>query len=91
MTADKPAQLIEKSLASPSALAMLLTTNYVDGIPLYRFERMLSRHGVDIPRQPLARRMIRSGEQLQPLLNLMPTSCWSTRLHSDETRLQMMH
>lgn len=46
ITADKPAQLIEKSLASPSVLAMLLTTKYADGIPLYRFEKMLSRHGV---------------------------------------------
>ena len=50
VTADKPAQLIEKSLASPSVLAMLLTAKYADGIPLYRFEKMLSRHGVDIPR-----------------------------------------
>ncbi|WP_374415305.1 IS66 family transposase [Ectopseudomonas oleovorans] len=32
VTADKPAQLIEKSLASPSVLAMLLTTKYADGI-----------------------------------------------------------
>jgi hypothetical protein len=31
VTADKPAQLIEKSMASPSVLAMLLTTKYVDG------------------------------------------------------------
>ncbi|MFC3607495.1 IS66 family transposase, partial [Stutzerimonas tarimensis] len=26
--------------------------------PLYRFEKMLSRHGVDIPRQTLARWVI---------------------------------
>lgn len=55
VTADKPAQLIEKSLASPSVLAMLLTTKYADDIPLYRFEKMLSRHGVEIPRQTLVR------------------------------------
>jgi len=39
--------LIENSLASLSVLAMLLITEYADGIALYRFERMLSRHGVD--------------------------------------------
>lgn len=39
VTADKPAQLIEKSMASPSVLAMLLTTKYVDGLPLHRFEK----------------------------------------------------
>lgn len=36
--AEKPAQMIEKSMASPSVLAMLLTTKYVDGLPLRRFE-----------------------------------------------------
>jgi transposase len=50
VTVDKPAQLIEKSRASPSVLAMLLTTEYVDGQPLHRFEKVLGRHGVDIPR-----------------------------------------
>lgn len=88
VTADKPAQLIEKSLASPSVLAMLLTTKYADGIPLYRFEKMLSRHGVDIPRQTLARWVIQSGEQLQPLLNLMRDKLFEYPvLHCDETRL----
>jgi len=42
-------------MASPSVLAMLLTTKYVDGLPLHRFETVLSRHGIDIPRQTLAR------------------------------------
>lgn len=40
VTAEKPAQLIEKSMASPSVLAMLLTTIYVDGLPLHRFEKI---------------------------------------------------
>lgn len=39
VTADKPAHLVEKSMASPSVLAMLLTTKYVDGLPLHRFEK----------------------------------------------------
>lgn len=92
VTADKPAQLIEKSLASPSVLAMLLTTKYADGIPLYRFEKMLSRHGIDIPRQTLARWVIQSGEQLQPLLNLLRDKLFDYPvLHCDETRLQVLH
>ena len=92
ITADKPAQLIEKSLASPSVLAMLLTTKYADGIPLYRFEKMLSRHGIDIPRQTLARWVIQCGEQLQPLLNLLRDKLLEYPvLHCDETRLQVLH
>jgi transposase len=91
VTADKPAQLIEKSLASPSVLAMLLATKYADGIPLYRFEKMLSRHGIDIPRQTLGRWVIQCGEQLQPLLNLMRDRLLdSPVIHCDETRVQVL-
>lgn len=91
VTADKPAQLIEKSMASPSVLAMLLTTKYVDGLPLYRFEKVLGRHGVDIPRQTLARWVIQCGKHLQPLLNLMRDRLLeSPVIHCDETRVQVL-
>ena len=91
VTADKPAQLIEKSMASPSVLAMLLTTKYVDGLPLHRFEKVLGRHGVNIPRQTLARWVIQCGEHLQPLLNLMRDRLLESRvIHCDETRVQVL-
>jgi transposase len=91
VTADKPAQLIEKSMASPSVLAMLLTTKYVDGLPLYRFEKVLGRHGVDIPRQTLACWVIQCGEHLQPLLNLMRDRLLeSPVIQCDETRVQVL-
>lgn len=41
VTPDKPAQVIEKCMASPSALAMLLTTKYINGLALHRFETVL--------------------------------------------------
>ncbi|KPY59350.1 ISPpu15, transposase [Pseudomonas syringae pv. solidagae] len=91
VTADKPAQLIEKSMASPSVLAMLLTTKYVDGLPLHRFETVLSRHGVEIPRQTLARWVIQCSEHFQPLLNLMRDRLFeSPFIHCDETRVQVL-
>ncbi|WP_339483822.1 IS66 family transposase, partial [Pseudomonas sp. RL_5y_Pfl2_73] len=91
VTADKPAQLIEKSMASPSVLAMLLTTKYVDGLPLHRFEKVLARHGVDIPRQTLARWVIQCCEHFQPLLNLMRERLLeSPVIHCDETRVQVL-
>lgn len=91
VTADKPAQLIEKSMASPSVLAMLLTTKYVDGLPLHRFEKVLGRHGVDIPRQTLARWVIQCNEHFQPLLNLMRDRLLeSPVIHCDETRVQVL-
>ncbi|WP_122544012.1 IS66 family transposase [Pseudomonas viridiflava] len=91
VTADKPAQLIEKSMASPSVLAMLLTTKYVDGLPLHRLEKVLGRHGIDIPRQTLARWVIQCSEHFQPLLNLMRDRLLESRvIHCDETRVQVL-
>ncbi|MGX0955956.1 transposase [Pseudomonas viridiflava] len=91
VTADKPAQLIEKSMASPSVLAMLLTTKYVDGLPLHRFEKVLGRHGIYISRQTLARWVIQCGDHFQPLLNLMRDSLLASRvIHCDETRVQVL-
>ena len=91
VTADKPAQLIEKSMASPSVLAMLLTTKYVDGLPLHRFQKVLGRHGIDIPRQTLARWVIQCSEHFQPLLNLMRDSLLNSQVvHCDETRVQVL-
>ena len=91
ITADKPAQLIEKGMASPSVLAMLLTTKYVDGLPLHRFEKVLGRHGIDISRQTLARWVIQCGEYFQPLLNLMRDNLLTSQIvHCDETRVQVL-
>lgn len=91
VTADKPAQLIEKSMASPSVLAMLQTTKYVDGLPLYRFEKVLGRNGVDIPRQTLARWVIQCCEHFQPLLHLMRDRLLeSPVIHCDETCVQVL-
>jgi len=91
VTADKPAQLIEKSMASPSVLAILLATKYVDGLPLHRFEKVLARHGVDIPRQTLARWVIQCCEHFQPLLNLMCDRLLESPIvHCDETRVQVL-
>lgn len=91
VTADKLAQLIEKSMASQSVQAMLLTTKYVDGLPPHRFETVLSRHGVEIPRQTLARGIIQCGEHLQSLLNLMRDRLLeSPVIHGDENRVQVL-
>ena len=51
VTAKLPPQPLPKSNASPGMLAMLLTTKYVDGLPLARFEKVLARHDVTVPRQ----------------------------------------
>lgn len=91
VTAALPPQPIPKSNAAPGLLAMLLTTKYVDGTPLHRFEKVLSRHGVEIPRQTLARWAIQGSDVLQALVNLMRDQLWTHDVvHCDETVVQVL-
>lgn len=91
VTAPLPAQPLPKSNASPDFLAMLLTVKYVDGLPLARFESVLDRHGVSVPRQTLARWVIGAGGVLQPLHNLMRDTLFDGAfMHIDETTVQVL-
>jgi len=64
-------QPIPKSNASASLLAQIATAKYVDGLPLARQEKILDRLGVDLPRATLAAWMIRCGELVEPLTELL--------------------
>ena len=59
VVAPLPPQPLPKSNASPDFLAMLTTVKYVDGLPLARFEHVLERSGMPVPRQTLARWIIK--------------------------------
>jgi transposase len=69
--APLPPQPIPKSQASPSLLAHIVTSKYVDGLPLYRQEKMLSRIGMDMPRSTLASWVVKLGDLTEPLLERM--------------------
>ena len=91
VTAALPAQPLPKSNASPDFLAMLLIVKYIDGLPLARFEYVLDRHGVKVPRQTLARWAIGAGHVLQPLHNLMRDTLFDGGfMHVDETVVQVL-
>ena len=91
VTAALPLQPLPKSNASPGLLAMLLTTKYVDGLPLARFEKVLARHDVSVPRQTLARWVIGASTALQPLHNLMRDALFDAPfIHMDETGVQVL-
>jgi len=91
VTATLPAQPLPKSNASPDFLAMLLITKYIDGLPLARFEYVLNRHGVKVPRQTLARWVIGAANLLQPLHNLMRDTLFDGPfMHMDETVVQVL-
>ena len=86
-----PPQVLPKSNASNDLLAMLLTTKYVDGLPLARFEYVLGRAGVAVPRQTLARWVIGTAQALQPIANLLRDHLLGRDvIHMDETPLQVL-
>lgn len=91
LTAPAPAQVLPKSNASNDLLAMLLIIKYVDGLPLARFEYVLARAGVLVPRQTLARWVIGAAQALQPIANLMRDALLGHDvIHMDETPIQVL-
>jgi transposase len=92
VTAPLAPQPLPKSLASPGLLAYVATAKFVDGLPLYRQTEMLRRIDVELPRQTLARWMVRCGRELaQPLVNLLRDELLAAPyLHMDETTVQVL-
>lgn len=92
VTADKPRQPIEKSIASPGLLAYIATGKYCDALPLYRQVEIFKRLGIELDRTTLANWMIRCGELIQPLINRIHEQLLEqTVLHMDETPLQVLN
>ena len=90
-TAAMPPQPIPKSNASPGLLAHIAISKFQDALPLYRQEAILQRSGIDLGRNTLAGWMIKSGELIQPLINLLEDKLLSYPvLHCDETAVQVL-
>lgn len=90
--APLPKTAIPKSMAGPGLLAHIATSKYGDGLPLYRQEHMWQRIGVDIPRATMATWMIKVGELLTPVINLMEEDILdSGYVQADETRVQVLN
>ena len=91
VTAPLPAQPIPKSNASPSLLANIAVAKYQDALPLYRQESVLKRQGIELPRNTLASWMIKAGELIQPIYNLLEERLLAYPvIHCDETPLQVL-
>lgn len=91
VTAPVVPQVLPRSHFGGGLLAMLLTVKYADGLPLNRFAKVLKRHGVDVPRQSLARAVIHTSRALQPLYNLARDALLdSAVIHMDETPVQVL-
>jgi len=70
-TAKKPAQLIERSIASSKLLANIAVSKFCDHLPLYRQEYIFKRLSIELSRQTMSVWMLRIGKCIIPLINLM--------------------
>ncbi|MBF0449114.1 MAG: IS66 family transposase [Magnetococcales bacterium] len=91
-TAVMPPQPIPKSMAAPGLLAYIVTSKYVDGLPLYRQTNMLQRIGMDLSRSTLSHWMIKLGILIQPLINLLRDHLLASGyVQMDETTVQVLN
>jgi transposase len=82
---------IPKSLATPSLLAHVATSKYVDGLPLYRQEKIFQRLGVDVSRATLAGWMVKMGDLVEPLMDWIREEIRTgSFVQCDETPFQVL-
>lgn len=86
-----PARIIPKGLLSESALAWVVSAKYQDALPLYRQAALLGRFGGDLSRNTLAASIVRVGEAVQPIINLLRDHLLEADLVlGDETVIQVL-
>jgi len=90
-TAEKPLAPIEKGLAAPGLLAYVIVSKYSDHLPLYRLERILARHKIDIARSTMCDWARDSAAALKPLYDLMIREVLASKvIHTDDTPVDVL-
>ena len=74
VTAPLPPTLQERCIATPALLAQVVVSKYCDHLPLYRQEQILARrHGINLPRQTMARWVDLVAQWLTPVYQQIKT------------------
>ncbi|VAW52656.1 Mobile element protein [hydrothermal vent metagenome] len=68
ITAARPEQILPKSIAHASVIADVITAKFVDGLPLYRQEKIYQRDGIELSQQTMSGWVIQLEEKLTPLM-----------------------
>jgi len=90
--APRPSQIIPKSIAHSSVIADVVVAKFVDGLPLYRQEKIFAREGIEISRQSMSGWIVQLHERLTPLTQVLKELFYAGRVvHIDETPLQVLN
>ena len=92
VTAAEPA-VIKGSIATPEAIAHIMTQKYVMYSPLYRQEQEYLRAGVPLSRQTMSNWLLKAASLwFKPVYDRMKAELLKQDiLHADETTLQVLH
>lgn len=83
--------VIDEGIPTAGLLAHVLVAKFVDHLPLYRQEAIISRAGCAVPRSTLAQWVGACGVQLQPLVDALRAEVLSHPvLHADERPVAML-
>ena len=89
--APRPAQILPKALAHSSLLAEVVTGKFVDGMPLYRQEKIFAREGIEFSRQTLSGWIVQLATPLAPVMAaLKQYLTQGPVLQIDETPVQVL-
>jgi len=81
-----PPAIIDGGMAAPGLLSWVLTSKYLNHLPLYRLEQIAAREQVMLSRSTLAEWVGRTGVALQPLADRLKWHLLKgNTLHADET------
>ena len=91
-TASLPPQLIPQSITTPSLLAYLFTSKFLDALPFYRQEKIFSRFGVEITRQTMCNWAMQVSDTMQVMKDLMEEDLLKNDIIGmDETWVQVLN
>jgi transposase len=90
-TAPAPVRPFPKAMATARMMAYVAVSKYADGLPLYRQSGMMTRFGIGIPRSTMSGWMIREGQEVQPVINLLQDKLLDHGVvQMDETPVQVL-
>lgn len=89
--APAPCQAVEKGLAAEGLLSHVITSKYVDHVPLYRLEKIFGRNGAEISRTTLCDWVTESADALEPIYeHLRAKIVTSDYLQTDDTPVTVL-
>ncbi len=89
--ARRDAALIDAGYASSNLLSWVVSSKFLDHLPLYRLEQIAEREGVTLSRSTLADWIGRVGIALSPLFKVLQKQLAHTPLlHADETPVDQL-